>query len=126
MALRCSSWVGVPSSTMRPERGRTMPISVLSVVLLPGTVAAEQSDNLVASHAERDVEQDVAIAIVAVDSLDLEKCAHAAATPPRYASCMRLLRWSSVGVPSASSTPSCRTVMRSASSNIAIYIVLDN
>jgi hypothetical protein len=43
---------------------------LLSVVLFP-------------LDTEGDVEEDVAVAVIAVDALDLEEGAHAAATPPR-------------------------------------------
>ena len=49
---------------------------------LAGAVAPEQRHDLVALDAQRDVEQDVGIAVVAVQSFDLEQ-AHAASTPPR-------------------------------------------
>ena len=52
---------------------------------LAGAVAAEQRHHLVALDAQRDVEQDVGVAVVAVQAVDLEQ-AHAAispCTPPR-------------------------------------------
>jgi hypothetical protein len=50
---------------------------------LTGAVAAEQSYHLVAVNVQRYVEKNMAIAIVAVNSLDFEKSIHAAAMPPR-------------------------------------------
>ena len=47
---------------------------------LAGAVAAEQRHHLVALHAQRDVEEDVGIPVVAVQAVDLEQ-AHAASTP---------------------------------------------
>src|SRR6185437_4025739 len=112
---------------------------------LARAIAAEQRDDLVAPHAQRDVEQDVRVAVVAVEAADLEQAALAFAavavavharsaashhttaagasmtpcTPPRYASCTFALPLISSGVPSTSTRPSCSTVIRSASSNSA-------
>src|SRR5262249_40889078 len=88
---------------------------------LAGAVAAKQRHDLVALDAQRDVEQDVRIAVVAVQPLDLQQ-AHCAAppfSPPRYASCTFALPLISPGVPSTSTRPSWSTVTRPASSNSA-------
>ena len=47
---------------------------------LAGAVAAQQRHHFVALDAQRDVEQDVGIPVVAVESVDFEQ-AHAASTP---------------------------------------------
>ena len=49
---------------------------------LAGAVAAEQRYDLVLLDPQRDVEQDVGIAVIAVEARDFEQ-AHAACTPPR-------------------------------------------
>jgi hypothetical protein len=49
---------------------------------LAGAVAAEPRDHLVRLDAQRDVEQDVRIPVIGIESGDLEQ-AHAARTPPR-------------------------------------------
>src|SRR5581483_5944147 len=85
---------------------------------LAGAVAAEQGNDFMALHLQRDIEQDVRVAIIAVEVLDLEQ-AHGACTPPRYASCTALLLLICSGVPSTRTRPSCSTVTRSTSSNSA-------
>ena len=47
-----------------------------------GAVAAQKRHHLVALDVERDIEQNVRVAVIAVEHLDLEQ-AHAACTPPR-------------------------------------------
>ena len=49
---------------------------------LAGPVAAQQRHDLVLLHAHRDVEQDMGIAVIAVQSADVEET-HGACTPPR-------------------------------------------
>ena len=65
-----------------PERGATMPIRLLSVVLLPAPLRPSKRHHFVLLDAQGDVEQDVRVAVVAVQAGDFEQ-AHAACTPPR-------------------------------------------
>ena len=68
--------------TIEPERGRTMPIRLFSVVVLPAPLRPSSATTSFFSTRRRDVEQDVRVAIVAVEAGDFEQ-AHGACTPPR-------------------------------------------
>src|SRR5690606_24240717 len=81
-------------------------------------VAAQQGQDLVLADLERNVEQNMRIAVKGIDAVDFEQT-HDSSTPPRYASCTALLAWISSGVPSARKFPSYSTVILSASSNMA-------
>src|SRR3954454_23606340 len=88
---------------------------------LAGAVASHQRHDFVALDAQRNVEQDMGIPVIAVQAVALEQ-AHAASAPckpQRYASCTAVLFLMSSGVPSTSTLPSCSTVTLSASSNSA-------
>ena len=50
---------------------------------LPCAVPPKQRHHFVPLDAKGNVEQDVAVLVIAVDPVDLEQRAHAAATPPR-------------------------------------------
>src|SRR5690606_4193644 len=86
---------------------------------LARAVAPEQRHDLVLFDAQPDIEKDVAVAVVTVQSADFEQ-AHATSsscTPPRYASCTLGLFLISSGVPSTRTLPSWRTVTFSTNSN---------
>jgi hypothetical protein len=59
------------------------PDQALESGALARAVAPEQGHDFILRDAERHVEEDVAVAVIAVDAVDLEERAHSAATPPR-------------------------------------------
>ena len=72
--------ISTPSNMTEPVRGVTTPIRLFSVVLLPAPLRPSSATTSLRLDAQRDVEQDVRIAVVAVQAVDLEQ-AHAASTP---------------------------------------------
>src|SRR5881394_188919 len=82
---------------------------------LSGRVSAEQTDELALPHLERDALQDVDLAVVGVDSLQLQQ--HQAASPflrnPRYASSTRVFVATSSKLPSAILIPWSSAATRS-------------
>ena len=110
-----------PSSITVPAARRHHAHQALQRRALAGAVAPEQRHDLVRLDPQRDVEQDVRVAVIAVQALDLEQ-AHARALRGRRRDRLpapAALPLISSGVPSTSTRPSCSTVTRSASSNSA-------
>ena len=65
--------ISSPPKRTAPLRGETIPRIVFSVVDLPGRVAAEQADELALADDEVDALEDVDLAVVGVDGLQLEQ-----------------------------------------------------
>ena len=106
-------------SIMVPVRGLITPISVLRVVLLPAPFRPSSATTSLLLDAQGDVEQDVAVAVIAVEAIELRS--RLMLPPPRRdrlparsccaefpPECLPPAAW-----------PSCSTVIRSASSNRA-------
>ena len=74
--------ISAPSKTIEPARGVTTPIRLFKVVLLPAPLRPSSATTSLRSTVQRDVEEDVGIPVIGVQSVDLEQ-AHAASTPPR-------------------------------------------
>ena len=65
------AWLGSPTSStpsnlIEPARGRTIPMRLFSVVVLPAPLRPISADDLVSLDAHVHVEEDVRIAVVAV------------------------------------------------------------
>src|SRR5205807_7172147 len=85
---------------------------------LADAVAAQEPHDLAAPDIQRNTVQDVALAVMRVDFLNLQERVRRAAVRGhvfRYTSRTRGFCWISAGVPSASTRPECSTVMRFAS-----------
>jgi hypothetical protein len=81
MPARAMTWLFLPasstvSSITEPVRGVTTPIRLFKEVLLPAPLRPSSATTSFFSHPQADVEQDVRIAVVAVQPLDFEQ-AHA-------------------------------------------------
>ena len=78
--------ISTPSNTIEPSRGVHHAHQAFQGRALSRAVAAEQRHHLVPLDAQRDVEEDVAVPVIGIETRDLEQ-AHSAAntpcTPPR-------------------------------------------
>src|SRR6202045_2130380 len=75
---------------------------------LADAVAPEKANNLSPTHFQRDAMENVALAVVGVDVLNVDKGSSVAVRRVhvlRYTSCTRGLPWMSAGLPSASTRP---------------------
>ncbi len=86
MPARAIAWlflpaISTPSSTTEPARGVTTPIRLFSVVLLPAPLRPSSATTSFRSTRSDDVEEDVRVAVVAVQAVDLEQAHSAASTP---------------------------------------------
>src|SRR5206468_1649974 len=95
----------------RPRRGK--PHDAPHGGRLAGAVAAEQADHVARAHFQREIEEDVALAVVRLQTLELEQRHQRAGSGfPRYTRCTSALARTSAGAPSASTRPWWSTVIR--------------